>query len=479
MTNDSLQAIIEYMTSSPWALEARVMQQLCGIVERHISGVKLEPAEIENITAGKNAAAEMREFEITRAGVAVIPVTGVIAKYSRMVNGVSQARGTSLQWLNTQLDEAMGDQRVTSIFLHIESPGGSSAGLADFADRVYQASFDKPVTAFADDLAASAAYWIGSQANEFYANQSALVGSIGAYLVMVDSSARAAKEGFKFHLLRSGSNKGVGTPGVAITDENIEVVQNIIDQNHEMFIQAILRGRMEKGMDSEGLREMADGRVYYANQALDGLLIDGIMSLSDALAKEPASVRSESGITTTAETVDEIDNTNFKEMEMSEKEKKQPTVGADELAANAVTAERTRISGINTALGGDDFAELRNKCIDDGSTLADAKSAAFDLSQKLRADEASASQAVIDEKQSRLDTIATAGTDMSAGDASDKDEELGEAAGDDGKANTYHSAVARYQGEGMTKGQAMQKAVKEYPDSYNAVHENMPKHTPV
>ena len=213
----SLKNIIEYMTGSAWAVDLVILGQFKQIVERHLAGEKLTDEAIIEATGGRAGSEEKYSFEITADGTAIIPVSGVIAKYSRMVNGSSQPRGTSLEQLGRQLGEARTDARVSRIFLLIESPGGSVAGLADFADQVYRTSFEKPVVAFADDMAASAAYWIGSQANAFYGNATAAIGSIGVYTLFVDSSERAKQMGLEFIIVRSGANKGIGSPGFPVS----------------------------------------------------------------------------------------------------------------------------------------------------------------------------------------------------------------------------------------------------------------------
>ena len=203
---NSTTVLFDYITSQGWAMDYSILQQMTDIVERHFNGVDLTAEKIEPIVAARDAKSKGRTtFEINSRGAAIIPVTGVIAKYSSMVNGCSQPRGTSIEQLREQLNVAVTDSRVESIFLHIESPGGCINGLADFADEVYQAGFQKPVVAFCDDLCASAAYWLASQANVIYANQTADVGSIGIYSILVDSSARAEQLGYKFHIIKTGN----------------------------------------------------------------------------------------------------------------------------------------------------------------------------------------------------------------------------------------------------------------------------------
>ena len=470
----SLKTIIEYMTDSAWLVEPGMLEQFCHIVERHIAGDKLSDDEIAAATggrAGDRQAAITRSFEITADGTAIIPVTGVIAKYSRMVNGSSQPRGTSIEQLNKQLAEARADGLVKKIFLHIESPGGSVAGLADFAEQVYQASFEKPVVAFADDMAASAAYWIGSQANVFYGNATAAIGSIGVYTLFVDSSARAAQMGLRFIIVRSGDNKGIGSPGVQVSDENIAVIQERIDGLYGMFLSAVLRGRAGAGLSAEGLAALADGRVYLGGEAAAGRLIDGVMSLAEAMAAEAPAVRESEY--TAAEAAEQTEDTNVIESERNVIMAKEQTAEAADVEA-VIAAERQRTAAINEALAGPEFDALRKRALAEGMTVGDAKAAGFELSQRSRETESSQLKEKLAERDTRLAAIATDGVDdlVAAPDESAAVE--GGQLVDDGEAATFEAAIDHFVSKGMKRGKGTSQAVAKFPKSYEAAHEAQP-----
>ncbi len=277
-----LSQLVEYISSRYWAMDHTILARFCRLIEDHT-------ADKRNIAAAESFREKNQKkeklYHVTDDGAAVIPVSGVIAKYARMVNGSSQPQGTSVERLKQQLDEAIADRSVESVLLLIESPGGSINGVADFARQVYDASFVKPVTAYIDDLGASAAYWIASQANEIYANVTASIGSIGVYALLTDSSEYARRQGLKFHILRSGQHKGVGAPGIEITNKNIQTLQQQIEVIFEIFLGDIIRGRQGKGLYLEKLRELADGRSYIAADALKEKLIDGISTLPLAIEK--------------------------------------------------------------------------------------------------------------------------------------------------------------------------------------------------
>ncbi len=483
--------LLDYVTGQAWAMDAGVLEQMAAIVNRHLQGVRLSQAEIEAATAKKTAAPE-RSYQVTADGRALIPVGGLIAKHARMVNGVSQPRGTSLEMLRGQVREALADPKARSIFLHIESPGGSATGLADFADELYQAGAEKPVVAFADDLAASAAYWLGAQANAFYGSRRANVGSIGVYSLVVDSSAWAENEGLKVHILRTGDHKGVGAPGVKIEQEQLDVLQEQVNETFEDFLRGVLRGRAG-ALDEETLRKLADGRTYAAAAAQRRGLLDAVMTLEEALLTplpatrprtrptRPTRTRPTRSATATAQNDDEnqaaaalaedrVDNSlSERNQPMSDEKQKEAQATVDmNAAAQATALERQRITQISEALAAEEFAEVRNRAIAGGLTLTEAKAEAFAVCQKRRAEDAAAAAEQLQLAQQKLDAIAKGTAGHITAPAAPDGEEATAQAGDDGAAANYQAAVETYQAQGKSRAESYRLAAIRLPRCHAA-----------
>lgn len=279
-------AILSVLLDSYWAMEPKILGRMADVIFRHAAGVKLPEAEIAAIVAGRSQpgaavpglTAESKMFQ--RVGnVAVVPICGILVKHSHMVNGESQPRGTSTLDLQERLAAAV-DSDAESILLLADSPGGSVFGINDAADLIAMAAQQKPVVAMAEDLAASGAYWLISQASRIYANATALVGSIGVYTLLMDSSREYEKSGYKMHLVKAGEFKGIGADGVAIDDTQLAVVQAEINSLYELFIGAVARGR---GMNADQARTLADGRIHVGMEAMDNGLIDGITTTGGLL----------------------------------------------------------------------------------------------------------------------------------------------------------------------------------------------------
>jgi len=463
--------LIDYMSSQNWAMRESTMVQLKEILESHFEGNKLSRDDIAVITAAKREkGTDQRKYDITGRGTAIIPISGVIAKYSRMVNDISQPRGTSIEQLRDQFKNAIEDKKVSQIMLHIESPGGCVDGLADFAQSVFEGSFTKPIVAYIDDLGASAAYWISSQANKVLVNQTGEVGSIGVYTLYVDTSKRAEQLGLKYIIIRSGENKGVGASGIEITESNAAAIKESVDATNEIFLQTILKGRAHAGLTEETLRPLADGRCFVGQVAVANKLADGVMTFDqalDALENNPPALRTESTIVAATAAEENKSNVQDKEPNMADKEKDEAAAKEQE---KTIAAERERIQGISAALEGDGFKDLRTKAINNNMSITEAKAAAFDVAGELHTKDMAAVNDKLTEANARLDAIKAGGEeDLTAAEATDDPDKKTDAAGDAGTAEAYTAAVDELVTAGKhTKGQAYKAVAKKMPRSHEA-----------
>ncbi len=212
----------------------------------------------------------------TEDGIATIEIVGTMTKFG---SSFSSTPGSVA--LRKEIREVTANDAVRGIFLLIDSPGGSVAGTADLAQEVARARAMKPVTAFVQDLGASAAFWVASQATRVVANDSALVGSIGAFTVLSDFSKMFEEAGVKVRVIRSGEFKGAGVPGTEITDAQLAEFQRVIDSLGDLFVAAVAKGR---GMGIKMASKLADGRIHVASAALSLKLIDAVETFDEAMA---------------------------------------------------------------------------------------------------------------------------------------------------------------------------------------------------
>lgn len=220
------------------------------------------------------AAARGRGFDVVGSGVAVVSLIGTLQKFDSSMGGTSTLRA------GRAIDEAARDDAVKAIVVRIDSPGGTVAGTQQLADRVAAAKAKKPVVAVIEDLGASAAYWVASQAERIVVNATGLVGSIGTFAVVHDYSEAARQVGVQVHVIRAGEFKGVGVPGTEINDEHLADMQRIVDQLNSQFLTAVSKGR---GMPIAKVRELADGRIHVGREAVKLGLADSVQTLEQTI----------------------------------------------------------------------------------------------------------------------------------------------------------------------------------------------------
>jgi signal peptide peptidase SppA len=232
---------------------------------RHMSGPPPKPVSTIEILPVKGG-----------RGVAVVKALGTLMKQQPSFGGTSTIQ------LRRDIRSAAANPDVGGILLAIDSPGGTVAGTADLAADVRAARRQKPVWAFIDDLGASAAYHVASQAGKIYANApDALVGSIGTLWTVYDLSRAAEKEGVRPRVFATGPLKGAGVPGTEITEEQAAYFQRIVDQTQAHFDRAVRSGR---GMSAAELAAVRSGGVWLAEEAVGLKLIDGIQSIDRVVA---------------------------------------------------------------------------------------------------------------------------------------------------------------------------------------------------
>lgn len=211
--------------------------------------------------------------------IARIPLIGPMMKADSKFGGVNTVRTRRM------LHAAARDPDVDSILLHIDSPGGHVAGTQALADDVYHIDKTvKPVVTHYDDLGASAAVWVGSQARQVTVNRGGEVGSIGTMAVLEDTSKRMDRLGVAVHIISTGPYKGTGVDGAPLSAEALAYVRERVEDLNQHFLEALTRGRR---LTPEQLHTVREGKVYGAAQAQRLGLVDRIASLEEALETAP------------------------------------------------------------------------------------------------------------------------------------------------------------------------------------------------
>lgn len=279
--------VLAHFERTPWALLPDSYHVYRAILHRWAANGPVSNDVRERIAADREAREARRGAAVSAgngAGIAVLPLYGVITQRGNMMDDLSGPGSVSTQMFSAALDDALADETVGQILIDIDSPGGSVYGIQELADEIFQARGQKPVIAIANSLAASAAFWLGSQASEFYVTPGGEVGSIGVIMAHVDYSVANEKDGVKVTYITApaGGYKAEGNSNEPLSADAKAFEQGRVDDYYGAFTRAVARGRAVPIAD---VRDgMGKGRVFGADQALAAKMVDGVKTF-DAVVK--------------------------------------------------------------------------------------------------------------------------------------------------------------------------------------------------
>lgn len=211
--------------------------------------------------------------------IAVIRVEGVILDAQQTVG---------------ELKRFGESQSVKAIVLRIDSPGGGvvpSQEIYDAVKRVRNKN-NKAVIASMGTVAASGGYYIAAATDRIIANPGTLTGSIGVIMELANLEGLLKKIGVESVVVKSGAHKDLGSPFRKMNEEDRHILQSVMDDVHNQFIEAVAEGR---SLDVKDVRPLADGRIFTGRQAKDIKLVDELGNLDDAirLAADMAGIEGE------------------------------------------------------------------------------------------------------------------------------------------------------------------------------------------
>jgi protease-4 len=214
---------------------------------------------------------------MTPQRIGVIPIEGTITNSHSIVN---------------QLVTFRKDRKIKAIILRIDSPGGGVGPSQEIYREVMRTKKEKKVVASLGSIAASGGYYAASAADKIVANPGTITGSIGVLMEFVRVEDLMKKIGIKFEVLKSGEFKDVGSPHREMTEEERALLQDLITDVRDQFIQAVAEGR---ALTKEKVQEFADGRIFSGARAKKMGLVDQLGNFQDAvnLAKKMSNIEGE------------------------------------------------------------------------------------------------------------------------------------------------------------------------------------------
>jgi protease-4 len=209
--------------------------------------------------------------------IGVIPVEGTITESETVVS---------------HLSEFKKDKGIKAIVLRVNSPGGGVGPSQEIYREIRKTIEKKKVVASMGGIAASGGYYISCAADKIIANPGTLTGSIGVLMEFVRLQELMEKIGVDLEVFKSGEFKDIGSPDRKMTDRDKAMIQSLIVDIQNQFVEAVAQGR---GLSVEKVRGIADGRIFSGAQGVELGLVDQLGNFEDAveLAKSLAGITGE------------------------------------------------------------------------------------------------------------------------------------------------------------------------------------------
>lgn len=241
---------------------------------------EMEPKAFSIIVNGDMQTAEPGVYYIKRGNAAILPIHGFINKEESFWSWYGDE--TAISVVRASLNEIMQDESIDTILLHISSGGGSVAGVDELVNQLMAVKRERNIVTYIEDVGASAAYWIAAVGESVFANEVAMIGSLGVFTVLTDTSKMYEEMGIETILVSEPDDiKGAdGTPGVPVSKEAVRNTQEYVKALADIFFASISDNR---SVSQKVLRQQVGGRVMVAERAKKYGLIDGVKTLDEVL----------------------------------------------------------------------------------------------------------------------------------------------------------------------------------------------------
>jgi protease-4 len=209
--------------------------------------------------------------------VAVIPLSGTITTAdSSLLSGLAITPALVRDYL-TKAEE---DKAVKAIVFRIDSPGGEIAPCQEILWEIERIKETKIIVVSMGSTAASGGYYISTQANKIVALPTTMTGSIGVISAIPNIEGFLEKLGIQIEIYKGGKYKDMYQGLRELTPEEEEIMQQMIDEYYEQFIDVVAEGRE---LSEEEVRNLATGQIYTGTEAKELGLVDELGDLNTAI----------------------------------------------------------------------------------------------------------------------------------------------------------------------------------------------------
>lgn len=213
-----------------------------------------------------------------RRSSASLPVVGGGNVALVKIEGLLVTSDHAVEELNDYAEEAS----IKAIVIRIDSPGGGVVPSQEIYNAVKNAKKEgKKIVVSMGSVAASGGYYIAAAADKIVANPGTLTGSIGVKMEFANIEKLLEKIGVRGMVVKAGEYKDIGSPFRDMTDQEKKILQGVIDDVHQQFIEAVSEGR---SLPASDVAAIADGRIFTGRQALSLKLVDQMGDLADSIS---------------------------------------------------------------------------------------------------------------------------------------------------------------------------------------------------
>lgn len=265
------QHILETVYCRPWNITPSgwldIHQRLLPHIQDHKSAADWADKAAKNTSPTEdffgNPIPQMQIVDNT----AVIPICGPLIHHAGLLE--KKCGACSYDDIVENVRSALGNARVEKIVFRCSSPGGMAMGMIEAATVIAEAGKQKETFAYTDELIGSACYGLVASCKMIGSSRSAITGSIGSMIAILDMSGYYAELGLKVHLFASGKYKGSGTPGVEMTEDHKAYFEGIKNSYANQFLGFVQECRPQIPVDA------MQGQVFLGKSG-DDLTTDAV-----------------------------------------------------------------------------------------------------------------------------------------------------------------------------------------------------------
>ena len=266
-------------------------KQIIGIVVAAVAFVAVYASsmlttQLSNQIAAESTASMLSVFEEETTGVVLPeePFVGVVRVEGTIMDAGSSTPFETVtydhQGTLDYIDQMMASEFNEGILLYVDSPGGTVTESDELYLKLmeYKEVTGRKIWTYMGDQACSGGYYISAASDHIAINRNGWTGSIGVIISLVNYTELYEKLGIEEVNITSGANKAMGSSGEVMTEEQEAIFQSLVDEAYEQFVGIVAEGR---NMDITAVKEIADGRIYTAKQALSNGLVDEVANTYD------------------------------------------------------------------------------------------------------------------------------------------------------------------------------------------------------